>query len=145
MRHKSVLILLLFAIYYTLPAAAQWKKEVPITTITKQPDGIRATFQSGAVLKLQVCSESIIHVVYSPTSAIPSRPEYVVTKTSWPATQFNVETAGSKTTLSTAAVKATIDQKSGSITFSSGNDQLFTNASNYMTPAMVNGGKTYRS
>jgi len=144
MRHKSVLILLLLA-SFALPAAAQWRKEVPITTIAKQPDGVRATFQSGAVLKLEVCSESIIHVVYSPTSTMPNRPEYVVTKTSWPATPFTVETAGGKTTLSTSAVKATIDQKSGSVTFSAGNDQLFTNASNYMTPATVNGEKTYRS
>src|SRR5262245_61968461 len=113
MRHKSVLIPFLLVIF-TLPAAAQWQKEVPITNVTKNSDGILATFQSGAVLKLQVCSESILHVVYSPNRTIPSRPEYVVTKTSWPPTQFQVETAGGKTTLSTSAVKATIDPKSGS-------------------------------
>src|SRR6185369_865259 len=142
MRHQSALML--FAIF-TLPAQAQWQKEIPITNVAKQSDGIRATFQSGAVLRLQVCSESIIHVIYSPTGTLPTRPEYVVTKASWAPTQFNIETEGGKTTLSTSAVKATVDQKSGAITFSAGNDQLFTNASNYMTPALVNGEKTYRS
>ncbi len=142
MRHKSALIILAL---FTLPAVAQWQKEIPITNVAQASDGIRATFQSGAVLRLQVCSESIIHVIYSPASTIPTRPEYVVTKTSWPSTRFKVETSDGKTTLSTFALKATIDQKSGSITFYAGNDQLFTNASNSMTPATVNGEKTYRS
>jgi|KBSSwiStaDraftv2_1062776.scaffolds.fasta_scaffold00183_43 alpha-D-xyloside xylohydrolase len=142
MRPKYVLML--FAVF-TLPAAAQWQKETSITNVVKESDGLHAVFQSGAILKLQVCSESIIHVVYSPTSSVPNRPQYVVTKTSWPTAQFNVETSGKTTALSTSTVKATIDQKSGSIAFSAGNDQLFTNAANYMTPATVNGEKTYRS
>jgi hypothetical protein len=95
MRHQSALML--FAIF-TLPAQAQWQKEIPITNVAKQSDGIRATFQSGAVLRLQVCSESIIHVIYSPTGTLPTRPEYVVTKASWAPTQFNIETEGGKTT-----------------------------------------------
>jgi alpha-D-xyloside xylohydrolase len=142
MRHKYVLML--FAVF-TLPAFAQWQKETSITNVVKEPDGLRAVFQSGAILKLQVCSESMIHVVYSPTSSVPNRPEYVVTKTSWPSAQFKVETSGKITALSTSTVKAMIDQTSGSIAFSAGNEQLFTNAANYMTPVTVNGEKTYRS
>ena len=52
MRPKSALMLLAI---FTLPAQAQWQKEIPITNVAKQSDGIRATFQSGAVLRLQVC------------------------------------------------------------------------------------------
>src|SRR5690242_6260950 len=109
---------LLLTLFSFSSAWAQWAPATPITSVTKDASGARAVFQSGAVLKLQVCSDSIIHVIYSPTNTFPNRPDYVVTKASWPAAQFTVETAGKKTTLSTAAVKVTIDHDSGSITFS---------------------------
>ena len=135
---------LLLAIFSFSSAWAQWSPAVPVTSVAKEADGLRATMKSGAVLKLQVCSDSIIHVLYSPTATFPSRTDYVVTKTSWPAAQFNVETADKKTTLSTSVVKAILDHDSGSLTFSSGNEQLFAAASNIMTPVTVNGEKTYR-
>ena len=144
MRHKLALIV--FAIFSViLPATAQWTKPVPITKVTKESDGLRATFESGAVLKLQICSDSIIHVVYSPSTNAPNHPDYVVIKNSWPAAQFNLETSGKNTVLSTPTVKATIDQETGGITFSAGNEQLFTDADNKLIPVTVNGEKTYRS
>ncbi len=128
-----------------LPAAAQWSKLVPVTNVAKEADGLRATFQSGAVLKLQVCSDSMIHVLYSPNGIFPSRPDYVVTKTSWPAAQFKMETADKKATLSTSSLTVTLDEASGGIAFSAGKDQLFNDAQRIMTPETVNGEKTYRA
>ena len=126
-------------------AWAQWQPANPITSVSKETDGVRATFHSGGVLKLQVCSDSIIHVLYSPTGNFPNRPDYIVTKSSWPAAQFNVETSDKKTTLSTSAVKVLVDQESGSVTFSAGNEQLWNDSARYMWPVTVNGEKTYRS
>jgi len=126
-------------------AWAQWTPATPITSITRDVEGAKAVFRSGAALKLQVCSDTIIHVLYSPTGNFNNHPEYVVTKVSWPATQFNLDTVGKKSTLSTAAVKVVLDQDSGSVTFSAGNEQLFNDSARIMTPETVNGEKTYRS
>ncbi|HEX7895629.1 MAG TPA: TIM-barrel domain-containing protein, partial [Terriglobales bacterium] len=144
MRSKLALIAIL-VLCAAWPAAAQWSPLVPITNVTKESDGLRATYKSGAVLKLQVCSDSMIHVLYSPTSTFPNRTDYVVTKTSWPAAQFNVETTGNKTTLSTSAVNVVLEHDTGSITFSAGKEQLFRDGKHIMTPEVVNGEKTYRS
>jgi hypothetical protein len=70
------------------PATAQWTPLDPVTNVTKQADGVRASFGSGAVLNLQICSDSIIHVAYSPTGAFPERHDDVVTKTTWPIPPF---------------------------------------------------------
>jgi alpha-D-xyloside xylohydrolase len=144
MRSKLALIAIL-VLCAAWPAAAQWTPLVPITNVTKESDGLRATYKSGAVLKLQVCADSMIHVLYSPTSTFPNRPDYVVTKTSWPPAQFNVETAGNKTTLSTSTVNVVLEHDTGSITFSAGKEQLFRDGKHIMTPEVVNGEKTYRS
>jgi alpha-D-xyloside xylohydrolase len=144
MRLKFVIIAIA-ALLSVWPATAQWTAVVPVTNVAKDVDGLRATFQSGAVLKLQVCSDSIVHVLYSPNGTFPNRPDYVVTKTSWPAAQFNVDTVAKKTTLSTSALKITLDEESGAVTFSAGNEQLLNDSGHIMTPETVNGEKTYRS
>ncbi len=139
----AVIVLAIFSA--SLPASAQWSKLVPVSKVVKESDGLRATFMSGAVLKLQVCSDAMIHVLYSPNGVFPSRPDYVVTKTSWPAAQFKIESAGKKTMLSTSLVTVTLDESSGSIGFSAGKEQLFSDAQRIMTPEVVNGEKTYRA
>jgi len=48
MRHKFAFIA--FALVCVLPATAQWTKPIPITKVTKEADGVRATLESGAVL-----------------------------------------------------------------------------------------------
>src|SRR5437868_1611244 len=75
---RSKFLLLLFsALLAVFPAAAQWRHIEPVTSVSKEVDGAKAVFKSGAVLKLQVCSDSMIHVRYSPTANVPNRPDYV--------------------------------------------------------------------
>ena len=64
---------------------AQWDPSNPVTGVQQQPDGALFQMRAGA-MKIQVCSDSIIRMLYSPTSSYPDRPDYVVTKTTWPAT-----------------------------------------------------------
>src|SRR5258705_10075566 len=86
-------------------AFGQWTAVPPVTSVTRDSDGIRATVQSGGVLKLQVCTDSIIHVLYSPNGNFPKRPDYVVTKTSWSPSQWKLESSTTAATLSTSALK----------------------------------------
>ena len=126
-------------------AFAQWTPLDPITSVTKEADGVRAALQSGAVLKLQVCSDSVIHFVYSPTGTFPERHDDVVTKKSWPSTPF-LETRDRKTvTVSTPGLRIVLESETGAVTFASASgQQLFRDAKRIMTSEAVNGEKTYR-
>ena len=145
MRYKFASILfLVFA--WASSALAQWTKLTPIASVTQETDGVRAVFESGAVAKLQVCTDSMLHVVYSPTGTLPKQTEYVVTKESWAPVQFKLETTDKAYTLSTAAVKVVLEKDSGAITFmTAGGQPLFRDGKRFMFPETVNGEKTYRS
>src|SRR5215469_6191972 len=126
-------------------ACAQWTPLNPITKITKEADGVRAAFPSGAVVKLEVCSDAIIHLRYSPTDSFPNRPDYVVVKNSWEPVPWSFESVGPKAGLSTKTVKVTIEPDTGAIAFSSAAGQeLFRDVKRLMTPESVNGDETYR-
>ena len=128
------------------PAFGQWTAVPPVTSVTRDSDGIRARVQSGGVLKLQVCTDSIIHVLYSPDGNFPKRPDYVVTKTSWSPSQWKLESSTTAATLSTSALRVTIEKETGAISFAGASgEQLFRDAKRFMVPEVVNGDKTYRA
>ena len=125
---------------------AQWTKLTPIASVTQEADGVRAVFQSGAVAKLQVCTDSMIHVVYSPTGTIPKQTEYVVTRESWTPVQWKLDATDKAYVLSTAAVKVILEKESGAITFVTAAGQpLFRDGKRFMFPETVNGENTYRA
>jgi alpha-D-xyloside xylohydrolase len=127
------------------PAPAQWTPLDPIMSVAKEADGIRATFHSGAVLKLQVCSDSIIHLAYSQNGNFPKRTDDVVTKTSWPPASLLETPEQVKVTLATSTLKVVTESETGAVTFSTtAGQQLFRDAKRIMTPHTINGEKTYR-
>ncbi len=128
-----------------MPVAAQWNPLNPVKTFQKQPRGIQLTQQTG-VLRLEVCTPSIIHVTYSPGAVIPRRPDYVVTHTTWPAAIFTVQDTAQDVTLATSEVKVTVGLKDGSLTyFSADGAKLMQDAARTLTPTRVNGEQTYRA
>src|ERR1700685_1558085 len=70
---------------------AQWVPLNPVTSADPQPDGVVLVLQSG-FLRFQVCSDSIVHVVYSKERDVPPRTDFLVTKKSWPKTEFTLHT-----------------------------------------------------
>jgi len=46
---------------------AQWIPLNPVTGVQQLPNGVQLTMQSGAV-RIEVATDSIIHILYSPTS-----------------------------------------------------------------------------
>src|SRR5437667_368902 len=83
------------------PVGAQWNPMNPVLSVQQEADGVQLTLQNGA-LKLQVCSDFIIRVHYSPTAVFPSRQEFLVIKDSWPATKWETQTSVDAITLSTS-------------------------------------------
>jgi alpha-D-xyloside xylohydrolase len=137
-----VLVVLTFA----LPVAAQWIPLDPVTSVKQTSKGATLTFKSGGTLKLDICSDSIVHVSYSPTAVFPAHKEYVVTKTDWAPLQPKVEDSTKEVTISTDAFKIAIGKEDGGITFSGpAKERLFRDGRRIMTPETVNGERTYRT
>jgi alpha-D-xyloside xylohydrolase len=126
-------------------AHGQWAPMNPVTSVDQQSDGVLLKQQTGT-LKIQVCTDSVIHVLYSATSSFPRRPDPVVLKTSWPAADWKMESGEKEVTLTTSHLKLVVTRKDGGITFSDlGNKQLLQEATRKLTPVSVNGEDTYRA
>jgi alpha-D-xyloside xylohydrolase len=126
-------------------ANAQWKEMNPVVTVQPQTDGVLLTMKTGA-MRLQVCSDAIIRVTFSATTSFPNRPDYVLTKTSWPAGKFSVQSTDKAVTVATARLKITIDRNDGSIVYSELNGlRLLQEATRSLTPVTVNGERTFRA
>src|SRR5450755_94319 len=128
------------------PALAQWEPRNPVTAVEPQNDGPIFTMKTGT-LRLQVCSDSIIHVLYSPTSSFPAgRPDPVIIKTNWPATKFTMQSDDDSVTLTTAQVKIVVTRNDGAITYRDlSGKQLVQEGTRKLTPVKVNGEETYRA
>ena len=76
----------------------------PVHKVQQETDGVLFTMGTGT-LKVQVCSDSVIRVLYSPTATFPKRADFVVTKESWPAAQWTMQSTDDAVTLSTSLLK----------------------------------------
>src|ERR1017187_3889820 len=124
---------------------AQWLPLNPVTAVQRQDDGLVLTMQTG-VLRLQVCTDSIVRVRYSPTSPIPTLQDFVVTKTEWPTAAWEMNSADKTVTLTTARMSATVSKEDGTIVFKdTAGHELLADGPRQMIPAEVNGEKTYHS
>ncbi len=64
-------------------ARAQWTPMNPVKSVQQEPDGAVFTMGTGT-LKIQVCTDSVIHILYSPSASFPKQQDFVVSKDSWP-------------------------------------------------------------
>ena len=109
-------------------------------------DGVVLVLQSG-FLRFQVCSDSIVHVVYSNERDVPQRTDFLVTKKSWPKTEFTLHSDDPKLiTLTTSRLKIEITRADSSIVFVEYfYHKIKQENTRTLTPAEVNGEKTYHS
>lgn len=98
------------------------------------------------VVKLQVCTDVIVRVLYSPAPTMPKLQEYVVTKIGWPQTNWAMQSGNDQITLTTPRIKVTVTRKDGNILFADATGKkLFEDYGRTLTPVEVNGEKTYRA
>jgi alpha-D-xyloside xylohydrolase len=142
----SASLFLLFFSAVAPPLLAQWTPLNPVTSPDPQPDGVVLVLQSG-FLRFQVCSDSIVHVVYSKERDVPQRTDFLVTKKSWPRTEFTLDSDDPKLiTLTTSRLKIEITRADSSIVFiDSVGHKLTQENTRTLTPAEVNGERTYHS
>ena len=138
---RSILaILLLLA---AAPCYAQWNPLNPVAGAKQQPNGAVFQLKSGA-LKIEVCSDAIVRVLYSPTGEFPERKDYVVVKQTWPQTEVSFEESEKAFTLKTAKLKITVGRADSSISFAdAAGKNLYTENGRTMTRVTVNGEQTY--
>ncbi|MGB7280617.1 MAG: glycoside hydrolase family 31 protein [Candidatus Acidiferrum sp.] len=144
-KHISLLIALAFCL--AAPSAvAQWVPPDPVDAVEPQPDGVILALKTG-FLHFQVCSDSIVHIVYSPEWRVPEHPDLMVAKKSWPKADFSLNADDPKVvTLSTSRLKIEVTRSDSSIIFfDSAGHKLTQENSRILTPTEVNGEKTYRS
>jgi len=141
----AILAFLCLFLFGATGAHAQWRAMNPVTKFQQQPDGILFTMGTGS-LKVQVCSDSVIHVLYSAAASFPKHEDFVVTKQSWPAAQWTMQTTDEAVTLTTSLLKVIVTRKDGAITYSElSGGSLVQEASRKLTPEKVNGEDTYRA
>jgi alpha-D-xyloside xylohydrolase len=141
----AVLANFLVVVFSFSGAQAQWTPRNPVKSFQKQADGVVFTMQSGT-LKVEVCTDSIIHVLYSPTASFNEHPDYVVLKKDWPATAWELQSTDDDVTITTAQLKVIVTRIDGAITYrDSAGQQIVQEASRKLTPVKVNGEDTYRA
>jgi alpha-D-xyloside xylohydrolase len=136
----------LFVCLFCAPVAhGQWKAMNPILKVQQESDGVLFMMGTGT-LKVQVCSDSVIRVLYSPTATFPKRPDYVVLKDNWSAVRWTMQSNDNAVTLTTALLKVTVTRKDGAINYAEiHGDSLVQESSRGLTPEKVNGEDTYRA
>ena len=144
-KYIASLFFLLFVA--TAPSViAQWVPQNAVIAVEQQPDGAVLVLQTG-FLRFEVCTNSIVHVVYSVERDVPKRTDFLVTKKSWPKADFSLHTDDPKLiTVTTSRLKIEITRADSSIIFyDSAGHKLTQENTRTLTPTEVNGEKTYHS
>jgi alpha-D-xyloside xylohydrolase len=139
----STLVLIAAAMAAALNA--QWIPLNPIRGVQRDANGLTMTMQAG-VLRLQVCTDSVIHVQYTPVSTFPHLNDFVVTKTDWPVAEWTMQSDGKTVSLTTARMSVTVSRDDGTITFKDkSGHELLSDGPRQMSPAQVNGENTWHA
>ena len=139
---KRLLVLLL-----STPLLAQWQPPNPVKEVRREPEGMMVQLERG-VMRISVCSGSIVHVLYSPVSTIPEEKQIAVIRTKWPPARRMVTETAEEATVATPDLRVTVTKKDGFVSFSAagaGHEKLIQEGPKIMTPAQVNGEKTYHA
>jgi alpha-D-xyloside xylohydrolase len=130
---------------FTPLAHSQWRPRNPVINVQRQYDGVLFAQKQG-FLKVQVCAESIVHIVYSPTASYQPHKNYVVVKDSWNPVAWTMDENNDAVTISTARLKVTVARLDASVTYRDQNGApLVQDANRWLTPVHVNGEDTYRA
>ncbi len=136
----------LFLVLFSGIAAAQWIPLNPVKSVEQQADGITVILETG-YLRFQICSPSVVHIIYSMERTVPERPDFLIVKQGWPKAEFTFKSDDPKLlVLTTADLKIEIVKADSSLTiYDSAGHQLAQETSRTLTPVEVNGEKTYHS
>jgi len=124
----------------------QWLPVNPVKSVEPLPNGAEITLATG-YLRLQVCNDSIVHVVYSLERTLPRRPDFLIVKQDWPGAKFTLETSDPKAiTLVTSRLRIVINRENSALVFQdSTGHKLAQEDTRSLTAVEVNGEKTFHA
>ena len=141
----AVVALVLFLIGIAMPAQVSGGV-IPVMAIKKETDGVTLAMEQG-LLKIQVCTDRIVRVIYDPTDFLHARESFVVTRR-WTPVPFKVDETKDAVTVSTGKLQVRVDKPTGAVAFLDVDGKvLLTEPSaggRKMTPVEVNKEKTYQ-
>jgi alpha-D-xyloside xylohydrolase len=126
--------------------SAQWIPLNAVKSVEALPDGALLVLEKG-FLRLQVCSESIVRIIYTAERAAAQHTDFLVVQGSWPKSEFSLQTGDSKTvSLATPKIRIDVARTDSSITFFDPQGHKLTQENTRtLTPVEVNGEKTFHS
>src|SRR5216683_6103421 len=102
-------LFLLTALFPTV-SPAQWNPLNPVQSVRKDAEGVTLFLEKGA-LGLQVSTDAMVRVLFSPQREFPKVADYVVIKSEWPATPFEVTETNDAVTLNTTKLRIVVTKK----------------------------------
>src|SRR6266566_1724211 len=102
--------------FFPVASQAQWNPLNPIRSVQKNSDGVTLLLEKGA-LRFQVCTDAMVRVLYSPEREFPKVAEYVVIKSEWPQTPFEVTETAEVISLTTSKLKLVVTKKDSVFVF----------------------------
>ncbi len=135
--------LLLVAALSPIAIRAQWNPLNPVQSVQKDAHSVSLILGNGA-LRFQVCTDAMVRVLFSAEHEFPRVTEYVVIKSEWPVTPFNVTETPDTVSVTTAKLKIVVTKKDSVIVFYDRAGKKLTQENDRtLTPAEVNGERTY--
>lgn len=122
-------------------------EELPAMKYERTGDGIVLKQQTGT-LKLQVLTDNIIRVLYSPADSFPARKSLVAVEKTRPAVNWRLEADENSASIATGRIKAKVSLKTSTVSFFDSNGNLILSepdGGRTMTPAAVSGENTYNA
>ncbi len=119
---------------------------IPVKSFKQEGDGVSFIMETG-VMKLQVCGDRIVRVVYGPKASLPDSKSVAVIK-DWTPVPFEVRENLQAITVSTSKLQVAVDRKTGAVQFldPAGKPILseVPGGGKSLTPAVVNKEQAYR-
>ncbi|MBN2180300.1 MAG: DUF4968 domain-containing protein [Sedimentisphaerales bacterium] len=117
----------------------------------KQADGIMIKLKKQKpsdpnILKVEVCSESIFHIIASPKQSFSDRQSLIVERHNWENVPYAIKEKGNTVNISTSKMTAKVSKKTGEISFYDKTGRLMLRekkSGKIFTPTEVMGEQTY--
>src|SRR5438445_12360589 len=140
---RLVPLFLIGSLGFASSSCDKWNPLNPVESFHKDSDGATIFLKKGA-LRFQVRTDAMVRVLFSPEREFPKVLDYVVIKSIWPQTPFDVTETAEAISLTTAKLKLLVTKKDSVVVFyDSAGKKLAQENDRTLTAGQVNGEKTY--
>jgi alpha-D-xyloside xylohydrolase len=110
-----------------------------VTSFSKESDGALCVLSNSSRLKLQVCSDNIVRVVYTMGNTIPAAKSLVVDRATFNPGTWDASENATSVSVTTPKVTVTVNKSTGRITFAASGNNICTETDRALT-AVTKGG-----